>query len=837
MTHLVALGASWSLWRWACLRAAGFPASAVLELADAELAAVADHWLDLETAAARARETLITDCKSALERMSGGAQRSVRRALKQLWRHRVPEPITDEATERTRARFAEAAARLQTQSDELAASYLRARRAVSETLRRTASDERFRQAVLWQNRNAVATGIDWLLRQPITATDNQTRKNERLVASYLQRYCVKNDTIGFFGPVGWARFVDGDLAIAQRPGASLLAERTVYYEYWAVDALARRFSDDPELRPHMAPRRLPQFRLDGTTLHYPIGRTAELSPALAAVFARCDGMRTARAIARELVAAPGLVAGEPDVLTALDELAGAGAILWAFEVPTAATHPERDLAAQLTRIDDGETRRRHLQVLDTLDRHRTAVAASASAAQLDEALRAFEAAFTAAAGVDSHRAHGRTYAGRTPLYEDCRRDHELEIGRPFVERLAPALALVLASARWFTHEIATRYRQALGAIHRRLRPADGSPVDFAVFWREVPALFPGAGSPGGSIVVGVREELHRRWAAILAVAPGEPAVQRRASALAAEVQRRFAATCPGWPSARHCSPDILIAAGPGALARGDYAVILGELHTGFNTVYEPMFVKQHPHPGELIAARDLDLDRVCIAPVWSKAITRGDYYSMSPRDLDLESGDTRSARPREQVLPTGELVVDERDRNLEVRTRDGARRFDIIAFLEHHLIAESFAAFSLTAPAPRTPRVTIDGVVVARAAWRIAPATVAWPALDEPAARFVAARRWARSLGLPRWVFARTPEEVKPVYVDFDSAIYVEMLAKQLRGASLLALSEMLPTAEDTWLVDAGGARYTAELRLAAVDPEPWRAPGGEPSAAFSASR
>jgi len=107
-----------------------------------------------------------------------------------------------------------------------------------------------------------------------------------------------------------------------------------------------------------------------------------------------------------------------------------------------------------------------------------------------------------------------------------------------------------------------------------------------------------------------------------------------------------------------------------------------------NGVCEPLFVKQHPRPGELIAARDLDLDRVCIAPVWSSAVTRGDYYSMSERDLDLESGHARSARPRERVLTTGELVVDERDGRLEVCTRDGAHRFDIIAFFEHHLIAD-----------------------------------------------------------------------------------------------------------------------------------------------------
>ncbi|HEU4733131.1 MAG TPA: lantibiotic dehydratase [Kofleriaceae bacterium] len=754
----------------------------------------------------------------------------MRSALKQIWHHRVPGPLADAAAEHARQQLGEAVAHQRARELALAEHHARAHRATSEALRRIGHDDRFRQAILWQNRSAVTTGIDWLLRQPVTATDSQTRKNERLVASYLQRYCVKNDTIGFFGPVGWARLVDHP-AIAQRPGASLVASREVYYEYWAIDALAARLSEDPDLRPFIAPRLLPRFRVEGTTLHHPIERRAELPAGLAAVAARCDGVRTARELAREVSGDPALgLAGEAEVFGALEELAASKIIHWEIEIPTAVVHPDRHLAALLARVEDGEARRRAEAVLDELHRHRAAVAAASGAPELDAALAAFDAAFTRATETSSRRAHGRSYAGRTPLYEDCRRDLDLELGRPVLDRLAAPLELLLHSARWFTHEIAARYRSALAAIYRGLRGHGDPGVDFARFWQAVPALFPGGGA-AGSIVAEVRDELHRRWAAALAVDRAERSVQRDAAALAGEIERAFAAPCPGWPAARHHSPDVMIAArGPDAIERGEYLIVIGELHTGFCTVAQPLFVKQHPHSDELIAARAADIPRVCIAPVWSKAVTRGDYYSLLPGDLDLEVGETRSARPRAQVVSGAQLVVEERDGALEVVTRDGARRFDVIAFLEHHLIAESFGAFSPVAPAPWTPRVTIDGVVIARETWRVAPAELAWPALEAPAARFVAARRWARSLGMPRWVFVKTPEEVKPVYVDFDSTIYVEMLAKQLRGASAAALSEMLPATEDAWIVDAAGERYTGELRIAAVDPEPWRPAAVDPA-------
>src|SRR5436305_1527333 len=68
-----------------------------------------------------------------------------------------------------------------------------------------------REAIAWQNRHALATGIDMLRRHGPEPARRKTkdRQHESLVASYLQRYCAKNDTIGFFGPVGWSQFDEG----------------------------------------------------------------------------------------------------------------------------------------------------------------------------------------------------------------------------------------------------------------------------------------------------------------------------------------------------------------------------------------------------------------------------------------------------------------------------------------------------------------------------------------------------------------------------------------------------------------------------------------------------
>ncbi len=69
------------------------------------------------------------------------------------------------------------------------------------------------------------------------------------------------------------------------------------------------------------------------------------------------------------------------------------------------------------------------------------------------------------------------------------------------------------------------------------------------------------------------------------------------------------------------------------------------------------------------------------------------------------------------------------------------------------------------------------------------------------------------------------PEEAKPIYLDFESPLYVEMFTRVLRKASALTVVEMLPSPDQVWLRDHWKSRYASELQLVAVDLEPWRPP------------
>jgi hypothetical protein len=129
-----------------------------------------------------------------------------------------------------------------------------------ERLAQVARDARFREAVAWQSREALRGGVDKL----VAGGESPSRRRRRadVVAGYWQRYCAKNDTIGYFGPLGWGRFADEGEAIDVRAGV-LQAERVVHLETWAVEAVARAVGEDALLPMDPFPERDLRARLAG----------------------------------------------------------------------------------------------------------------------------------------------------------------------------------------------------------------------------------------------------------------------------------------------------------------------------------------------------------------------------------------------------------------------------------------------------------------------------------------------------------------------------------------------------------------------------------------------
>jgi acyl carrier protein len=365
--HLTRLTDDWALWRTVCLRAPGFPVHLLADLGDESLAGAADAVIAADPHARdRAGAAYDAEFPAALGRMSAA-------------------------------------------------------------LHRAANQPALREAVAWQNRHALTTGIDVLLRRgPAPARRNtQTRQHEALVASYVQRYCAKNDTIGFFGPVGWSRIDDDSgIRITHATAGHRLAARVTYLEGWAVQAIMAEHAS--ALRPWLVPRRMPFVSVDGALLRVPLAPAVALSPAEAAVMRASDGIRDANAVAAAVLADPSAGLSEvEEVFAVLGRLADSHRLAWQIDVAPQDIRPEQSMRATLSPVTHHDGIRepaegRWTSWLPLGTTWPTLVAMPSGWLRLAASL---EATFTGLAGIPPTRRAGGFYAGRTLAFEVPTRRH------------------------------------------------------------------------------------------------------------------------------------------------------------------------------------------------------------------------------------------------------------------------------------------------------------------------------------------------------------------------------------------------------------------------------
>jgi len=832
---LALLGGGWSLWRSVCLRSAGFPAHKVLALAAPEAARLADRLINLETEFVRARRAVGALLKNQLPCAPPELRARIQLARKNMAKDR-PDQGDGLAPEIVAAlvHVGEVRDEAATVSRELEQQIEAAELAASAAIRQVALDEAFLLAVTWQNRRALRDGIGAVHRHEGPGNSIH-RAKQRLVARYLQRYCLKNESIGAFGPVGWATLTESGPPADVRPGLRVIARREVYFEGWCNEGLCDAIGRLPGMRPWIAPRRTPGVWIDGVLLRVPVLEALAAAGDLPAFMAEprelpagdievvqaCDGERTVDAIARHLSR------GVDDVAGAVERLESSGVLLRRLEAPVD-PHAERWLRSLLEGVSDQALRAQALSLLDEMESARAVVTSAAGdPLALNRAIEGVETTFTRLTGGSATRAEGKTYAARTLIYEDCQRDVRVDLGPGFLAELEVPLGLILSSARWLTFDVARRYREAFYAIYKaETAKAGAREVSLHAFSLHAQPLL---GDANAVPLLEAADELTARWQRVLG--PAADGVSRRdfrSADLVPLVAETFAAPAPGWALARYVSPDVMIAAkGPEAFGRGEYQIVLGEVHLA-NTVGRHALMEQHPDPATLFAARARDIDVPCVIPVTSSTwnVQRNGPALVQPHDVRFAYERPYAGPADTPVMTIGECIVEERDGALIVRTRDGRAAFDVIEFFGHTLSNQCLSYPRIVAAAEHTPRITVDRMVIARESWRLSPAHLPFVGAASTRDLMVEARRCQRQLGLPRFVFAKIPGEQKPYFVDFESPTYLKMFALLIvtataahGGTCAIGVSEMLPDLDHLWLVDANGAGYTSEFRMVALDP------------------
>jgi hypothetical protein len=336
-SHVITIdNGKWALWRWVCLRGAGFPAAEVLKLSNPAAATSADKILEAEEFEDEARQAALQAARNELELAVSDERRQAMKLIDRLrMGKRINQVVPGYAAESVRI-LNEAMQQVDHSWASFHEIFRTSSAVVSQAVREIASRDDFREALVWQNRQALGGSVNHLLDSSPNKTSGASarRAREALVAKYLQRYCTKNDTIGFFGPVGWVRLSPEGEPIAVRPGPRLVASRNVYFEVWCIDAIADTLAQDRSLKYWTAPRRMSYLSLDGTSLLLPARPPLKLSFKQAAVLNACDGELSAREIARSLLRNTSLgFSNEAEIFQLLDQLRESDFIVWELEIP------------------------------------------------------------------------------------------------------------------------------------------------------------------------------------------------------------------------------------------------------------------------------------------------------------------------------------------------------------------------------------------------------------------------------------------------------------------------------------------------------------------------
>ena len=736
--HLIGLaGSQWAFWRWVGLRGTGFPARDVLKLqASPKLLKSADDLLGAEQSEEMARNVAIEQVNSALDDLRRNNQWDDKPRRRALLKTR--EKLKNRAVLKTSADLPKlaavedlclwlgknAAARSLFNQEFQAFSA-----EMSYVIRELAGSPRLREAITWQNRSVVTTALDRLVNESSSNGQraSRQRQHEELVVRYLQRYCMKNDTIGFFGPVGWARFVSEGEPMVVKPGLGLLASRKVYLETWAIEALAAGMARNKSIYPSLVPLVMPHVRLEGLKLNHMIYGAMSITAGQAAIFQACDGVLTARQIVHKILRRPDSpFRNEIDVYQTLVGLVTKGMISWGFNI-SPGPHPESDLRHALQRIEDQGLRQQFLGMLSGLEHAKQRVQeAAGDAERLHREFEGLESIFTGLTHAPATHVHAHTHGARTVAYEDCRRDIEVNLGPEILHSVATPLSLLLSSARWLTSELASNYRQIFTEIYTQLTRSTGKKtINAGLFWTEaMPHLY----GEKTSVMAALEQQFQRKWEGILNCSPEASRVKYSSEELKEVVKAEFRCSGAGWTGARYHCPDIMIAASsPDAVKRGDYALVLGEMHLGVNTLGASFFVSQHPAPEELIDAVEQDLGpRVISVPARGPhtLLGRTSQILITPSDFYLEYALDSFVADRSRAVPVSAFVVESVDDELIARTCDGRFKLSAIELLGGRLSGMVMNSFRMVGPKPHLPRISIDRLVIQRESWRFAPSQV-----------------------------------------------------------------------------------------------------------------
>lgn len=700
--------------------------------------------------------------------------------------------------------------------------------AMRRRLRTFAENERFQEALFLSSPEVLQNLREGYLRgEPDGRRNRKTRWWERLLISYLQRFCTKNEATSFFGTHEYAtawRSRPGHIEVRQKAAGPPYRSEGLM-SFWSAEAIAETVAGDPEVWPYLRPWRNPLCALDSDGRLRMAGRSWTASDLDRRIIAAAEAGRRVSEIRETFPSSP------PDEVEAhLRELARRKVLRIGIHIPSQTVQPISWLIDYVrTELAGWPKARYWIEQLEKFEASRRGYGGAALERKI-ELLRETETLYESVTGKPARRGEGAFYADRTLLYEECYGSLErFDLCRGFVEdfearsqTIFDMLAARASLYRTFVRAIGARvyddaggngcrdYAGYIGALRRMEREHGIEEPDLAAslrkpdtFYAGLIAAFPDLAADLTGWERQIREIVHAKDGPnVIALGPQDFCWQDTS---AFDQLRLFT------------SPDIMVCApNSEALERGEYKIVLSEVHASV-MLWEAWMLAYPEFPRlahEFHAGMETLPGHERQAYIIPPRQHRNFIIEYPGYSIEAFS---RSVKDRAQVIPFAELGVRRDMDGVQLEWQPRGTQLELSCAPQESLHLAMFSApivryvpFSLGA---HTPRIEINGIVYQREKWRIEASELSG-FLDDASGfeLFLRCQEYRERLGCPEHVFVNASGEVKPFYLNWSNFFLLELLAHLARTNETLTVTEMLPAPEDCWLSDEHG-HYMCELR------------------------